>query len=182
MRMKMPIGIDGGTSGSFALWTGTSWETYLVVKEKVGTHWLLSVEANMEILKSLVAKAGGPANVVVAYEKARKNTKFGTRNNFVNGRNEEFWRVLLAREKLECHAVDPKTWQAVCLKGIAGEDPKDRAREYIRRRYGDMPWLDSCTKAMREAFVDAMCIALWCGDLHAPTPAPQADLPLLAAA
>jgi hypothetical protein len=181
--MKYPLGIDGGTSGGAALWNGTSWETHVVVKEKIGCHWLLSIEGNIEMLTSLVNKAGGPANVVVAYEQARKNPMFGSKNNYVNGRNEEFWRVILQMLDLEHCSVDPKTWQ-VCLKGIALEDPKDRAREFIRRRCGETAWLDSLTKASREAVVDAMCIALWCGDQYgcAPTAPSPADLPIRAAA
>lgn len=143
-----------------------NWDARLVTKVKIRTHWLLNVRENQAFLDSLVEKAGGPGKLVVAYEQARKNKQFGTRNNYVNGRNEEFWRVALTERNLTFASVDPKSWQSVLLKGIPAGDSKDRARDYIRQRCPNTGWLDSHNKAPREAIVDAMCIGLWCRDMY----------------
>lgn len=161
------LAYDGGTSGGSAGsadWN--NWDVRMVTKVRRGTHWLLDVDENLAYLDSLLERVGGPSNVVVAYEQTKKNNKFGTRNNFVGGRNEEFWRVLLTMRKVPFASVDPKSWQSVCFKEIAPGKPKDRAREYVRRRCPETAWLDSHNKAPREAFTDAMCIALWCRDRY----------------
>jgi hypothetical protein len=138
----------------------------MVTKVRRRTHWLLGVPENLAYLDSLLVKAGGPDKVVVAYEQTRKNKRFGTRNNYVGGRNEEFWRVLLSVRELTFASVDPKSWQSVCFRNIAPGHSKDRAREYVRQRCPETDWLDSYNKAPREAIVDAMCIALWCRDRY----------------
>ncbi len=161
--IRVYVGIDGGSSGAVAAVDETgAWQVALVAAVQERGHWLLSVDQNLEFLRLAVAKAGGLDNVLVAYEQSRKNPMFGSKNNFVNGRNEEFWRVLLTVKGFRHCSVDPKTWQSVCLKGINSTDTKVRAREYIRRMCPETTWLDCYNKAPREAIVDAMCIALWC--------------------
>ena len=160
-------GYDNGTSGGYAESADlVHWEVRRVIKVRRATHWLLDVLPNLEYLDSLLSKAGGAANVVIAYEQTRKNKGWGTRNNYVSGRNEEFWRVLLTERKVTFASVDPMSWHSVCFRDIAPGEPKDRAREYIRRRCPECGWLDSYAKAPRQAFVDAMCIALWCHDRY----------------
>lgn len=161
------LSYDNGTSGASAGSVDlVEWDVRLVSKLKIRTHWLLDVRDNLAYLDALLKKAGGPENVIVAYEQNRKNKRFGTRNNFVNGRNEEFWRVVLTERNLTFASVDPKSWQSVLFKDIPSGDPKDRAREYIRRRCPETGWLDSYNKAPREAIVDAMCIGMWCRDMY----------------
>jgi hypothetical protein len=160
-------GFDGGSSGAMVFVDQSGhWAVQPVFKVQVRGHWLLQIDANLDFIDTVAKRAGGRNNLVVAYEEARKNPRFGTKNNFVNGRNEEFWRVLLSAEGINNVSVDPKTWQSVCLKGITLADTKDRAYEYIRRRCPETEWLDAYNKAPREAIVDAMCIALWCRDHH----------------
>jgi hypothetical protein len=168
MKSQLYIrGYDNGTSGGSADSADLiHWEVRRVTKVRRGTHWLLDVLPNLAYLDSLLLKAGGPGNVVIAYEQTRKNKRFGTRNNYVSGRNEEFWRVLLTGRNVTFASVDPLSWQNVCFKDIPPGDSKDRAREYVRRRCPECAWLDSYAKAPREAFVDAMCIALWCHDRY----------------
>src|SRR5579862_4133973 len=152
------LGYDNGTSGGSA---GSNdlrnWDVRRVTKVRRRKHWLLGVPENLAYLDALLEKAGGPANVVVAYEQNRENNHFGTKNNFVNGRNEEFWRVILSVRNVTFASVDPLSWQSVCFKNIPPGDSKDRAREYVRRRCPETGWLDSYGKARREAYVDAMC-------------------------
>lgn len=160
-------GMDGGSSGAGAfLGPDGKWHVRLVSIFKDRRHWLLSVNENADFVNHMAELAGGRKNIIMAYERSRKNFKFGLNNTHVNGRNEEFWRVLLSLQKVQHCSVDPKTWQSLCLKGITGSDTKERAREYIRRRCPGTEWLDSYNKAPREAIVDAMCIALWCKDQH----------------
>lgn len=160
-------GFDGGSSGAMAFVDPAGhWEVQPVFKVQERGHWLLQIQANLDFIDKVAKRAGGGCKLVVAYEEARKNPRFGTKNNFVNGRNEEFWRVLLSMAGIDNVSVDPKTWQGVCLKGIAIADTKDRACEYIRRHCAGTEWLDDYNKAPREAIVDAMCIALWNRDRY----------------
>lgn len=159
---RLFVGIDGGSSGAMAkLDQYGNWEVCLVSTEWEGGHRLLAVEENLDVLRAWGIKAGGLDHLVVAYEKSRKNPAFGTKNNYVNGRNQEFWRVIFKVLNIQCYAVDPKTWQSLCFKGITCPDTKDRAREYIRRHFPGIDWLEDYNKAPREAIQDAMCIALW---------------------
>lgn len=151
-----------GSSGAWAkLGADGQWEARVVSWDPVDGHRLMNVEKNLADLDTLIAKAGGPDKLIVAYEKSRKNRRYGVVNNFTNGRNEEFWRVLLAMRKIRAIPVDPKTWQAYCFKGIPGREPKPRAREFIRRHCPGTEWLEDINKAPRLGIVDAMCIALW---------------------
>jgi hypothetical protein len=161
------LGIDGGSSGAYAATIDLqTWDVGLVDTVWDRGHRLLDVRKQVKILSSISADVGGASGLVAAYEQSRKNTKFGAKNNFVNGRNEEFWRVLLGAQTIRCCSVDPKTWQCACFKGIKPGRTKDRAREYIRRRCPKTDWLDCFNKAPREAIVDAMCIAIWCRDRY----------------
>jgi hypothetical protein len=160
-------GIDGGSSGAMAfLRENGSWDVTVVSIVREGSHRLLAINDNLHFIEKAALSAGGRQNLVVAYEKTRKNPMFGTKNNYVSGRNEEFWRVLLTLQQISHYAVDPKTWQSLCFRDIDLPDTKDRAREFLRRRCPATDWLDSYNKAPREAIQDAMCIALWCRYRH----------------
>jgi hypothetical protein len=172
---KMFAGIDGGSSGAIAASRDlVTWEVHLVATVWNRGHRLLAVKENLEYLKQIAAPAGGQDQLVVAYEQSRKNPMFGVKNAHVNGRNEEFWRVLLSLTKIPFCSVDPKTWQSVCFKGIPGSNTKERAREYVRRRCPNTGWLEDFNKAPREAIVDAMCIAIWLFDQQGQ-PLPPAE-------
>jgi hypothetical protein len=167
--MQRYIGIDGGRSGAWAsVDEAGNWLVHLSATEEVDGHTLLSVSGNLAILRQHTAEAGGQGNIVAVYEQCRRNPAFGCKNNFTNGRHEEFWRVFFSLQSVKHRSVDPRTWQSVCLKGIDWPDTKERAREYIRRRCPSVDWLDDYGKARREAIADAMCIALWCKDQYQP--------------
>ena len=169
---KKFVGIDGGSSGAFAASRDlVTWDVKLVATVWDRGHRLLDVAANLDYLKSLSLHEGGPNELVVAYEQSRKNPKFGVKNAHVNGRNEEFWRVLLSMTEVPFLSVDPKTWQSVCFKDIPGTDTKERAREYVTKRCPNTGWLDDYNKAPREAIVDAMCITIWLFDHYQANPA-----------
>lgn len=163
--MKTQIGIDGGRYGAiFALYPDLTWEAHPVL---VGgdDEVMLDVRGNSRLIEAMVARAGGRDNVQVTYERCRKNPMFGYRNNFVNGRHDEFWRVLLEEKGVPCAPVFPRTWQDPCLGRGGSLDTKERALRYVRSRCGDLVWLDKFNKVQREGIVDAMCIALWAKDL-----------------
>lgn len=145
-----------------ALHENGEWQVCTVATTWLGTHRLLSVGRNLSAIHDIATKAGGMDRVVVAFERSRKNPRFGTKNNYVNGRNEEFWRVVLLFLQARFCSVDPKTWQSLCFPGAEGARTKDRARSYVDRHCPGTGWLDDFNKAPREAIVDAMCIALWC--------------------
>ncbi|MGH7968006.1 MAG: hypothetical protein ACREIC_04690 [Limisphaerales bacterium] len=94
--IKLFGGGDNGRSGAVAFFDqGGNWYVFLVSVVLQRKHGLLNVQRNHAFLDAMVAMAGGPKHVVVAYERSRKNPMFGAKNNYVNGRNEEFWRVSL---------------------------------------------------------------------------------------
>ncbi len=160
-------GVDIGSSGAMAFVDARGkWTVQLVFVETVGRHRLMSIRGNLEFLNTVAAVAGGPQNLVIAYERARKNPRFGYINNYTNGRNEEFWRVLLEVQNYKHRSVDPKTWQSACIKNLKGANTKSRAREYIRQRCPGTEWLDELNQAPRQAITDAMCIALWGKDQY----------------
>jgi hypothetical protein len=122
---------------------------------------MLDVRGNLQALEPIAAKSGGRPNLLVVYERCRKNPQFGTRNIFANGRYDELWRVLLAVRGLPCCPVFPRTWQDDCFRDLPPADTKLRALTYVRQHCPDLAWVQDYTKLQRTGIVDAMCIALW---------------------
>jgi hypothetical protein len=169
--MKTIIGIDGGRYGAMAaLYPDHTWEVHPVLVGGV-EEVMLDVKGNYRLIEAMAAKAGGMDRIKVAYERCRKNPMFGYKNNFVNGRHDEFWRVLLEANSVPCVPVFPRTWQDPCLGRGGALDTKERALNYVRSCCRDLGWLDDFNKVQREGIVDAMCIALWAKD-HAEAPQP----------
>jgi len=166
------IGIDGGSSGAMAaLYPDLTWEAHPVLFTRI-EETFLSVLGNLRLIEAIAKRAGGIDKIQIVYERCRKNTGFGTRNNFVNGRNDEFWRVLLEAKGLPCAPVFPRTWQDPCLGRGGDVDTKVRALSFVQSRCSDLAWLDKFNKIQRGGIVDAMCIALWAKDVaEAPQPA-----------
>ena len=126
-NMKTFIGIDGGRYGALAaLYPDGTWEAYPVVATRV-EETFLNVPGNYRLVELLAARAGGMDKILIVYERCRKNTGFGTRNNFVNGRHDEFWRVLLEAKGVPCAPIFPRTWQDPCLGRGGDVDTKVRA-------------------------------------------------------
>jgi hypothetical protein len=96
----------------------------------------------------------------VVYEQSQINPYFGHKSNHTNGKNGEFWRVLLSTEKIPFSWVNPKQWQKDMFRAIRGRDTKVMADLVRKQRF---PNLD-CTgfdKTELEGVNDALCIALW---------------------
>lgn len=165
--------IDGGVTGALAfLFPDGTWEGYPVVVGMDRGHRVLDVMGNLRLLQSIAARAAKMDRVFVVYERAGQNRTFGFRNSFINGRNDEFWRVLLTLGGFRFASVDPKTWQTACgiKKGSAnqveGETTKQRALNFLRRNHPNLEWLDDYTDAQQSGIVDAMCMALWVAKLR----------------
>jgi hypothetical protein len=167
--------MDGGVSGAYALrLPAGDWKVHPVVVGRNRGHRVLDVFGNLRLLQSFAEDAGGIHRLFVVYERAGQNRVFGFRNAFINGRNDEFWRVLLEREEFRFTSVDPKTWQAGCgIFGRKSEDTKLLALKFVRQNCGDVDWLDNYTKAQQTGIVDAMCMAIWAERLQAQLPAPD---------
>jgi hypothetical protein len=163
--------IDGGVSGEIvAMFNRTCWRVHRVAVTRENGRPVLDIKKNLAFLDAIAERAGGRQRLFVVYERSRQNTMFGVKNSFANGRNEEFWRVLLTLGEFQFASVDPKTWQAYCFKGIAEGKPKPRALKFVQRNCPDLGWLESHTKAERLGIVDAMCIALWALGQRQPGP------------
>ena len=156
------VGIDGGVSGAFAtLYPDGSWEVHPAVVGRWNEDRVLDIPGNMKILEGMADKAGGFKNIFVAYERARKNKKFGIYNLFQIGRNDEFWRVSLTLRNVQFCDVDPRTWQCFCWGARGKGNTRLRALAYVQRRVPNSGWLNDYNKEQRKGIVDAMCIALW---------------------
>jgi len=165
--MKTFIGIDGGASGALAaIFPDLTWEAQPVLLCDT-EETMLDVHGNLRLVEAIAAKAGGVDRIEVVYERCRKNPMFGTKNNFANGRHDEFWRVLLAARGIPCSAVFPRTWQDACLGRGGPVHTKERALSFIQSRCRDLGWLSNFNKPQRQGIIDAMCIALWSKDAQA---------------
>lgn len=166
--MKTYIGIDGGVTGAMAaVDLNDSWTFFPVSVIDCGKDRKLDVFKNLAFIDAAVELAGGPENVMVVYERAKKNKLFGSKGNFLNGQNEEFWRVNLTRSRLAFCAVDPNTWQHDLLVGtVIGDDTKAMAKVYLDQRYPIVRLEAQYNRARQEAIRDAMCVALWARGNH----------------
>lgn len=160
--MKTYIGIDNGVTGAFAvLRPDDSW-TYEPVKViDCGRGKLLDVDGNLAFLDQMAQCAGGTEQLVVACEEPPINPRFGAKGNFANGRNGEFWRVLLALKGFSFAWVSSRIWQRDVLRGILGRDTKKMAKLFISQRFPAVTLNGGFTAPQKEAIRDAMCIALW---------------------
>jgi hypothetical protein len=155
------IGIDNGFTGAVAaiLPDGTSLFEPVHVDD-LGKERLLNLEANRALLRRFIAKATVARQQILAVcEQCQPNPLFGARNNFTNGKNGEFWRILLSLEGIPFHVVNPKQWQKPMFRGIRGSDTKAMADLVRHQRF---PGLDLAgfNKSQVEGINDALCIAL----------------------
>lgn len=160
------IGIDNGFSGAIARLFPNGGVIYKPVGvEDLGKERLLHLEVNQAILREMVKATGvGKQNLLVAYEQCQPNPRFGARNCFTNGKNGEFWRLLLAFEALPSRCVNPQQWQRWMFRGIRGKDTKAMASLVRRQRFPTLT-LQGCNKTQIEGINDALCIALWASEL-----------------
>jgi hypothetical protein len=156
------VGIDGGVSGAIgARLENGQWIMHPVAVTRHNGRRKLDICRNVGLLKSIAADAGGWERMFVLYEKSGQNPGFGYKNAFVNGQNEEFWRVSLSLGGFQFGCVDPRTWHADCFKRVHGKKSKQKARNYVRKCCPGVQGLEVFTKAQQVGIIDAMCIALW---------------------
>ena len=126
--MKLYLGIDNGYTGAIAalLPDGTVLHRPSAV-QNLGRDKFLDIRRNSETLREMIdAAAVSKLQVLVACELSTKNPLFRT-NNYANGKNGEFWRVLLSMSDIPFVSVHPQTWQAQVFHGLRGGDTKAKA-------------------------------------------------------
>jgi len=160
--MKLYIGIDNGYTGAVAAIAPDGNLTHRpVAVEELGNDRFLDVRANLAIVEDFLATFGvAKGEAFVAYEQSRKNPRFGAIGNFINGKNGEFWRVLLAMGQLPHCSVNPQTWQRQMFAGVRGLDTKAMAALVVRQRFPAIDYGDY-TAEERRGVNDAILIALW---------------------
>ena len=159
---KLYIGIDNGYTGAIAgLLPNGKVSCHPVRVTDLGRERFLDVESNLGLLQAIITGAGVTKdNLLVVYEQSQINPYFGHKSNHTNGKNGEFWRVLLSTEKIPFAWVNPKQWQKDMFRAIRGRDTKVMADLVRKQRF---PSLDCAglNKTELEGVNDALCIALW---------------------
>lgn len=160
------IGIDNGFSGAVACLTSEGMPLCEPVRVMdLGKERLLDLDGNQKLLRKMLAAAGVPKHRVLAlYEQCQPNPLFGARNNFSNGKNGEFWRILLMLEGVPSRVINPCHWQKPMFRGIRGKDTKAMADCVRRQRFPNLD-LSGFNKSEIEGMNDAICIALCARDL-----------------
>jgi hypothetical protein len=160
--MKLYIGIDGGYTGAMAALCpdGTVLHHPAIVQD-LGKDKCLDVRANREILRGMITSSRvTDSDVLVAFELSTKNPAFRASNNYTNGKNGEFWRVLLTLEELPFVWVHPQVWQGHVFRGLHGDDTKAKAALTVQQRFPRLSYGDYKVEEIRGTN-DAICIALW---------------------
>ncbi len=165
---KAFIGIDNGFTGGIAcLLPDGNVLTRPVSVIDLGKERLLDLDRNREWLRAMIDLADvDRQNILAVFEQCQPNPKFGARNNFTNGKNGEFWRLLLSLEGIPFRPVNPQQWQKWIFRGIRGDDTKAMANLVRLQRF---PKLDFTryNRTQVEGVNDAICIALWASELSA---------------
>jgi hypothetical protein len=176
------IAIDNGFTGAVAALLPNNQPVFHpVCVDDFGKDRYLNIRANLENLERILEQAKcSKERSLVLVEKFQPNPKFGT-NNFVNGRNEEFWRMLLTEHRFPFKWVFAKSWQAHLFAGVRGKNTALKARMILEQRFPTLS-LKNFTVPQREGISDAILISLWAsetlGRSHAPTfPSPQSITP-----
>jgi hypothetical protein len=121
----------------------------------------MNIEKNLALLREMVAASGVlPHQAMIVFEQAQITPQFGYKNNYTNGRNNEFWRVLLTMAKIPFTWANPRKWQIVMFADIRGDDTKQMADLVRRQRFPNLD-LGGFTKIQIGGINDAICIALW---------------------
>lgn len=156
------IGIDNGKTAAIArIGVDGTLLCEPVITQGLGGETLLDVDGNLHLLRQMIATSGDcKEKVIVVFEQAQITPKFGYKNNYTNGRNNEFWRVLLTMAGIPFTWVNPRKWQNRMFADIRGDDTGEMAALVRRQQF---PTLDVSryTKIQIEGINDAICIALW---------------------
>jgi hypothetical protein len=154
------LGIDNGTSGAIACITPDGEAVCEpVAVQDLGKEKLMDIEGNLALLQRMIASLP-LRQVLVVFEQAQITPRFGYKNNYTNGRNNEFWRVLLTMAKIPFTWVNPQVWQRAVFNGIRGDDTKEMADLVRRQRFPSLD-LNGYTRIQVGGINDAICIALW---------------------
>ena len=159
---QLHIGIDNGYSGGLAAIGPDGKLTHRpVTVQELGNDRFLDVRGNLAIVENFLATFGvAKEQAFVAYEQSRKNPKFGAIGNFINGKNGEFWRVVLAMGQFPHCSVNPQTWQRQMFAGVRGLDTKAMAALVVQQRFPTVDYGDYNAEE-RRGVNDAILIALW---------------------
>ena len=164
---RLYIGVDNGfTGGIAALLADGSVACYPVKVTDLGRERLLDIDGNLAIIQEIIAKAGvSLEDVIVVYEQSPINPYFGYKSNYTNGKNGEFWRVVLSLAKIPYTWVNPKVWQKHAFRAVRGDDTKAMAALVVKQRFPSLD-VNGWNKSEREGINDALCIALWARENH----------------
>lgn len=156
------VAIDNGFSGAVCrLYPNDELHCCPVPVQDCGSSKQLDIERCVAVIRDMTHIDGEPIrNLVVVYEQAPITPLFGAKNNFLNGQNNETWRVILAMLKLPHTWVNPRIWQKHVFLGIRGDDTKVKAEIACRRRFPHFS-PQGYNRSQLEGINDAICIALW---------------------
>ena len=161
MTRKVHIGIDNGFTGAMALLDQNQIFCRPVPVINLGKYRLLDVSGCTELLQEMIAMAQTPLeNVLAVFEQSSIVPKFGAKNNYLNGQNNEFWRVLLFSNKVPFAWVNAQEWQKHIFAGIRGTNTAAKAELVRRQRFPNYN-VSGLKKSEIEGVNDALCIALW---------------------
>lgn len=161
------LGIDNGLTGALALLLpDDSLAFHPVHVRDLGKERLLDVRKNLAVLQEMARLAAARGcKLLTVFEQGPKSPEFGAKNNYTNGRNNEFWRVLLSIEQIPFGWVNPRRWQDDVFLGIRGDDTKQMAKLLVEQRFPRVTF-PKMTKTEEEGIMDAICIALWAREHH----------------
>jgi hypothetical protein len=156
------IGIDNGFTGAVAALVPGKVPIYFPAAfDNAGKDKDLNIDANLNTLNQILDYAEcGKGNVLAAVERCHANPKFGARNNLLNGKNNEFWRVLLGSHGFSFRWVNSKMWQKHVFAGMCGTNTTALASSALRQLFPSVS-LSRYTVPQREGITDALLIALW---------------------
>jgi hypothetical protein len=119
------------------------------------------IQGQVRFLREIVVAAGGnPADVFAILEKAQAYPKEGAVTSFNYGRGYGAWEAALSALDIPFEIMDPKQWGAV-LKGIEGEDTKERARMKAQRALPKVSLILPRCRVPHKGLPDAACMALF---------------------
>ncbi len=159
---RVYIGIDNGFTGAMVrLDPQDQILAFPVRVTDLGRHRVLDVTGCASLLDGLINTAGVPRDdVVVVFEQTPKNPLFGAKNNYTNGQNNEFWRVILTLHRGPFLWVDPIVWQRHIFASVRGTDTKAKAALVCEQRFPNFR-PGATNRAQNEGIIDGLCIALW---------------------
>lgn len=164
---KAYLGIDNGFKGAASCLTDDNRIYCRPVRVlDLGEERFLDVDGNRELIRDLLVAAGVTRDQILAvFENAQPNPEFGAHNNFTNGRNREFWRLILTLEQIPFIWVTPRRWQDHVFAGMPGYRSKKKNTKAMAAmlRKQLFPQFDTSgyNQEEREGLNDAILIAVW---------------------